>query len=199
MKKLFFVSLLMGASYLTAQNNARVLTADELQQEKQKIALMQISGMVGEVLFEEKQSFYVKGQNFSSFTVIPIRYNYQSAEMSGARYRCSVVISFRDLAPYRIDTIGYGWAEIPECNGVKAIIVMDMEKEHMPRILLNYSTSIRDEDLTAPMVLDWDAASGRYVADEKLSEHLEDAHGTDTIAGMKRALRAYDEAHKRRK
>lgn len=77
---------------------------------------------------------------------------------------------------------------------------MDVDGQKSPRLLFLYAGSYTPtESGVFPVVLEWDAALGRYVADEKLSEYLEDAHGADTIAGMKRALRAYDEAHKRRK
>ena len=119
---------------------------------------------------------------------------------NGLRRRCAVAIQDQQGKVELVHSIGYNAYEIVGCRATKAVGVMDVDGQKSPRLLFLYAGSYTPtESGVFPVVLEWDAALGRYVADEKLSEYLEDAHGADTIAGMKRALRAYDEAHKRRK
>ena len=193
------IVLAIAGTVSFAQSKVRMLTPNESESVKNVVSFSQVHDLVGPVLYDSTQSIQVMLNDSMYFNVIPVRYESKNPEDSGHIFRCAVVVQNQKGAVNLIYTIGYNAYEVIECDKLKAVGMMNAEGEFAPKLLFVYMGSANPRDVEIiPFVLDWDAASGRYVADEKLSEYLEDAHGTDTIAGMKRALRAYDEAHKRK-
>lgn len=185
---LLFLLLNMLMTAATAQVAAKLVQGAELQDAEKQAASLIPPGIKGPIQTDSRQVFRIEGGAFPAFTMVPIRYLAATAA-GGSVYRCGVVMLSPKSAPYEIRTIGYAWTEAEQCAGVEAVGFMQYALER-PRLLLLYRASTRNASLKEPLVIDWDASAGAYVANEKLSSQLEDEPAAATISGMRKILSA---------
>jgi hypothetical protein len=184
------LALTVCAPTVRAQALSRPLTAAEIDASRSRLSTSLIDGIAGPLHVDTQQAFEVKRSGGEPVWIEPVRYDSKNPGAESTWNRCGIFFLFGKSPAVFVPTVGYGGMEAEQCGGLKAVGFSATDAA-APRLLLLYDASSPNADLHQPVILDWNAKSGRYELNEALSNYLEDAAEATSIAGMKKALLRY--------
>lgn len=180
--------LLLAPPARAAENfHARALAAAEFRQAEGQTAVLLGRESAGQAEYDRRQSFVLEVSGRPAQTLVAVKY--PAPHTPGNSYDCALGFLPQDAAPYLIVTIGTGEREAISCTALSAAGFLEDTARPMPGIALVYDAHSPNFPVSTPLLLEWDARAGRYAINEKLSRILGDRQGTETIAGIRQALR----------
>lgn len=175
--------LLLGTAAASQEKyHARLLTAAELRQ-----AESQLAALVGnsQAEYDAQQSFLLEASGQPALLLAAVKY-----PAPHNAYDCALGFVPKGAPPYLLATIGTGEREAVSCTALSGLGFLANAARPMPDIALVYDSHSPNFPVSTPLLLRWDAHAGRYAIDEAVSRKLGDLEGTETIAGIRKALGA---------
>ena len=175
----------------TCQTKSRSLTKAETSQLKSRLNSSLIQGLAGPVVLDPTQQFEVSGTGFETFWMGPVRYESKNPNGVNTSPRCGVFAGPPHGPLSFVPTLGYGLTDEEICGKLLGAGFLQAGKEATPLVLLLYAANIPPRDATRDaVVLRWDSAGKRFLVDEKLGAKLGQGGEIETVAELKRAVKA---------
>ncbi len=145
-----------------------------------------IPNVIGQIKPNRQQSFRIKGQGFSDFSIVPVRYESTSADNQEPTFRCGVYVVSAEGGYKFVRTLGYDNREAEVCGNLLAVGFLP-DRSMPPCIILLYNGGSFNSLGKDPVILAWNPKANGYASDDEVVTYLSNAA---TIPAIKQKLKA---------
>ncbi len=124
-----------------------------------------------------------------TLSLLPVRFQPGKPSFINQQNWCALAIGSPDRPIATVVTVGVDWTGTVSCNGLRA--AGELPAAHgVPRFALIYAASSPNTQVAVPVILRWNAASGRVELDEEASRRIDEAGQGGSLARIRSALRS---------
>jgi hypothetical protein len=123
-----------------------------------------------------------------TLSLLPVRFQPAAPSFVNQRHWCALAIGAAGRPAETIVTVGTDWTGTVSCNGLREAGELPTARG-VPRFALVYAASSPNTQVAVPVILRWNAASGRAELDEEASRRVDEAGQGGSLAAIRVALR----------